>query len=680
MPPNSRPPRRSERHRLDQPQSSSSRVEPMAVTPPPTAPALVPPPDLTPAPTSVLTSTSISTPTPAPTLAHTLALPSASMSTQKQGPVQPVHNWYTDPKTKDDVAAVSHVEFMNKYWPNGQAGWAKEPFIRTFPPSTRIVSQLHSITVLCLYFGMDLQSLYEPGGYIHTAVGPRGSLSQTNGGRALDNIKKEKCFKKPVYRSILHGKQNGRFDNDICGFDPKEAAEAEHSDDLPTVDNMAAEAKIKRPLKSPSIPKPIKRQRSRTTTPARGSSAAELIDLIQEDNDHDSQSAASHLHPIEDRAKQKISDPTEWLCDESIDRSVRQILLYHNRSNFACKDPLWLDVQGVNHENKRLRGKFPKDSRIVFCPVNTTLHWSLVVIYQENGRCVKAEHHDSMANPHRTQSIEKALKEMLGVTKLLLIDDFKQRDGHNCGVFVISAVEHLVLGIPIPRDLDLAKERQKWRDRLPPSPFLNRETSSSYKLSTLEPPNHQSLVSGTHSLAPASSSDNPPLVKDEILERIQQVKDSIQGKQNALSKMQNRETFRTRFGSKMAGVRGLVEGGDFWNDKEEQKQLLDAIEVVHKLQERFESQVFRGESKTQVDQDIKDLKAQMNDLHQERVAMIQKEAQEAEAKARDLKLALLEAKKAQEEDTTEREEAQHDADHTAAQLEKAGRDHSSNAG
>jgi hypothetical protein len=187
-------------------------------------------------------------------------------------------------------------------------------------------------------------------------------------------------------------------------------------------------------------------------------------------------------------------------------------------------------------------------------------------------------------------------------------------------------------------------------------------------------------VSGTHSLAPASSSDNPPLVKDEILERIQQVKDSIQGKQNALSKMQNRETFRTGFGSKMADVRGLVEGGDFWNDKEEQKQLLDTIEVVCKLQERFESQVFRGESKTQVDQDIKDLKVQMNDLHQERVAMIQKEAQETEAKARDLKLALQEAKKAQEEDTTEREEAQHDADHTAAQLEKAGRDHSSNAG
>lgn len=259
-------------------------------------------------------------------------------------------------------------------------------------------------------------------------------------------------------------------------------------------------------------------------------------------------------------------------------------------------------------------------------------------------------------------------------------DDFEQRDGYNCGVFVISAVEHLVLGIPIPRDLDLAKERQKWRDRLPPSPFLNRETSSSHKLSTLEPSNHQSLVSGTHSLAPASSSDNPPLVKDEILERIQQVKYSIQGKQNALSKMQNRETFRTGFGSKMADVRGLVEGGDFWNDKEEQEQLLGAIEVVCKLQERFESQVFRGESKTQVDQDIRDLKVQMNDLHRERVAIIQKEAQEAETKARHLKLALLEAQKAQEEDTTEREEAQHDADHTAAQLEKAGMDHSSNAG
>ncbi|KAF9776341.1 hypothetical protein IL306_005503 [Fusarium sp. DS 682] len=602
------------------------------------------------------------------------------MSTQKQGPFQPVHNWYTDPKTKDDFAAVSHVKFMNKYWPNGQAGWAKQPFIQTFPPSTRIVSQLHSITVLCLYFRMDLQSLYEPGGYIHTAVGPRGPLRQTNCGRVLERIKKETGFERPVHRFILHGKQDGRFDNDICGFDPKEVAEAEHSDDLPTIDNMAAEAKIKRPLESPSIPKPIKRQRSKRTTPARGSSAAELIDLLQEDSDHDSQSAASHLHPIEDRAKQKISDPTEWLCDESIDRSVKQILLYHNRSNFACQDPLWLDVQGVNHENKRLRGKFPKDSRIVFCPVHTASHWSLVVIYQENGICVKAEHHDSIASPYRTQNIEKALKEVLGDTKLLLIDDFKQRDGYNCGVFVISAVEHLVLGIPIPRDLDLVKERQKWRDRLPPSPFLNRETSSSHKLSTLEPPNHQSLVSGTHSLAPASSSDNPPLVKDEILERIQQVKDSIQGKQNALSKMQNRETFKTGFGSTMAGARGLVEGGDFWNDKEEQKQLLDAIGVVRKLEERFESQVFRGESKTQVVQDIRDLKVQMNDLHQERVAMIQKEAQEAEAKARDLKLALQEAKKAQEKDTTEREEAQHDADHTAAQLEKAGRDHSSNAG
>ncbi|SCO92785.1 uncharacterized protein FRV6_16913 [Fusarium oxysporum] len=650
----------------------------MPVTPPPTAPTSVPPPDQTPAPTSALTSTSTSTPTPAPTLAPTLTSP--SMSTQKQGPVQPVHNWYTDPKTKDDHAAVGHVEFMNEYWPNGQAGWAKQPFIQTFPPSTRIVSQLHSITVLCLYFGMDLQSLYEPGGYIHDAVKLGSSLRQTNCGRALERIKKAKGFERPVHRSILHGKQNSRFDNDICGFDPKEATEAEHSDDLPTIDDMAAEANIKRPLESPSIPKPIKRQRSRTTTPARGSSAAELIDFIQEDSDYDSQSAATHLRPIEDWAKQKISDPTAWLCDESIDRSVRQILLYHNRSNFACQDPLWLDVQGVNHESKRLRGKFPKDSTIVFCPVKTASHWSLVVIYQESGICVKAEHHDSMASPYRTQNIEKALKEVLGDTKLLLIDDFEQRDGYNCGVFVISAVEHLVLGIPIPRDLDLAKERRKWRDRLPPSPFLNRETSSSHKLSTLEPPNHQSLVSGTHSLAPASSSDNPPLVKDEILERIQQVKDSIQGKQNALSKMQNRETFRTGFGSKMADVRGLVEGGDFWNDKEEQEQLLDAIEVICKLQERFESQVFRGESKTQVDQGIKDLKVQMNDLHQERVAMIQKEAQEAEAKARDLKLALQEAKKAQEEDTTEREEAQHDTDHTAAQLEKAGRDDSSNAG
>ncbi|KAK2923296.1 hypothetical protein FoTM2_016818 [Fusarium oxysporum f. sp. vasinfectum] len=650
----------------------------MPVTPPPTTPTSVPPPDQTLAPTSALTSTSTSTPTPASILAPTLTSP--SMSTQKQGPIQPVHNWYTNPKTKDDRAAVVNVMFMNQSWPNGQAGWAKQPFIQTFPPSKRIVSQLHSITVLCRYFKIDLQSLYEPDGYIHKAVGLGSSLTQANCGQALDNIKKDKVFKGPVHRSILHGKQNGRFDNDICGFDPKEAAEAEHSDDLPTIDDMAAEANIKRLLESPSIPKPIKRQRSRTTTPARGSSAVESIDLIQEDSDHDSQSAATHLRPIEDRAKQKISDPTAWLCDESIDRSVRQILLYHNRSNFACQDPLWLDVQGVNHESKRLRGKFPKDSRTVFCPVKTASHWSLAVIYQENGRCVKAEHHDSMANPYRTQIIEKALKEVLGDTKLLLIDDFKQRDGHNCGVFVISAVEHTVLGIPIPRDLDLAKERQKWRDRLPPSPFLNRETSSSHKLSTLEPPNHQSLVSGTHSLAPASSSDNPPLVKDEILERIQQVKDSIQGKQNALSKMQNRETFRTGFGSKMADVRGLVEGGDFWNDKEEQEQLLDAIEVVCKLQERFESQVFRGESKTQVDQDIKHLKVQMNDLHQERVAIIQKEAQEAEAKARDLKLALLEAQKAQEEDSTEREEAQHDADHTAAQLEKAGMDHSSNAG
>ncbi|KAI3572340.1 hypothetical protein IWW34DRAFT_637775 [Fusarium oxysporum f. sp. albedinis] len=184
---------------------------------------------------------------------------------------------------------------------------------------------------------------------------------------------------------------------------------------------MAAEANIKRPLESPSIPKSIKRQRSKWTTPTRGSSAAESIDLIQEDSDHDSQSAASHLRPIEDRAKQKISDPTAWICDESIDRTVRQILLYHSRSNFACQDPLWLDVQGVNHEKKRLRGKFPKDSRIVFCPVKTASHWSLVVIYQESGICVKAEHHDSMASPYRTQNIEKALKEVLGDTKLLLI-------------------------------------------------------------------------------------------------------------------------------------------------------------------------------------------------------------------------------------------------------------------
>ncbi|EXM15366.1 hypothetical protein V3481_018754 [Fusarium oxysporum f. sp. vasinfectum] len=653
----------------------------MPVTPSPTAPALVPPPDLTPAPTSVSTSTSISTPTPAPTLAHTLALPSASMSTQKQGPVQPARNWYTNPN-KDEHLAVDQVNFMNKHWPNGQTGWAKQPFIQTFPPSKRIVNQLHSITVLCFYFGIDLQSLYEPDGYIYNAVEPGSSLGQTNCGQALKRIKKDTGFQGSVKRSILHGKQGGKFDNDICGFDPKEAAEAEHSDDLPTIDNMAAEAKFKRPLENASIPKSNKQQRSKRTTSARGSSAAELIDLRQEDSDHDSQSAASHLHPIEDedRAKQKISDPTAWLCDESIDRSVRQILLYHNRSNFAWRHPLWLNVRGVNHEKKELRGKFPKDSRIVFCPVRTASHWSLVVIYQENGICVKAEHHDSMASPSRTQDIEKALKEVLGDIKLLLIDDFKQRDEYNCGVFVISAIEHLVMGKQIPQDLDLAKERQKWRDRLPPSPFLNRETSSSHKLSTLEPPNQHSPMSGIHSLAPVSSSDNPPLIKDEILERIQQAKESIQGKQNALSKMQDRETFRTRFGSKMADVRGLVEGGDFWNDKEEQKQLLDAIEVVHKLQERFESQVFRGESKTQVDQDIKDLKVQMNDLHQERVAMIQKEAQEAEAKARDLELALLEAQKAQEEDTTEREEAQHDADHTAAQLEKAGMDHSSNAG
>ncbi|KAL5585776.1 hypothetical protein FOVSG1_013468 [Fusarium oxysporum f. sp. vasinfectum] len=652
----------------------------MPVTPPPTAPTSVPPPDQTPAPTSTLTSTSTSTPTPAPTLAPSLTWPSASMSAQKQGAVQPVHNWYTNPKTNDDHAAVSHVKFMNKYWPNGQAGWAKQPFIQTFPPSKRIVSQLHSITVLCLYFEMNLQSLYEPDGYIYNAVRLGSSLRQMNCGRALECIKKAKGFERPVHRSILHGKQDGRFDNDIWGFDPKEAAEAEHSDDLPTVDDMAAEVNIKRPLKRPSIPGSIKRQRSGSTTPARDSSAAESIDLIQEDSDHDSQSATSHLHPIEDRAKQKIADPTAWLCDESIDRSVRQILLYHSRSNFAWRHPLWLNVRGVNHEKKELRGKFPKDSRIVFCPVRTASHWSLVVIYQENGICVKAEHYDSMASPSRTQDIEKALKEVLGDTKLLLIDDFKQRDGYNCGVFVISAVEHLVLGIPIPRDLDLAKERQKWQDRLPPSPFLNRETSSSHKLSTLELPNHQSLVSGTHSLEPASSSDNPSLAKDEILERIQQVKDSIQGKQNALSKMQDRETFRTGFGSKMAGVRNLVEVGDFWNDKEEQKQLLDTIEVVHKLQEKFESQVFHGESKTQVDQHIKALKVQVNDLHRERVAMIQKEAQEAETKARDWKLALLEAKKAQEEDSTEREEAQHDADHTAAQLEKTGSDHSSNAG
>ncbi|KAK2469774.1 hypothetical protein H9L39_18589 [Fusarium oxysporum f. sp. albedinis] len=608
----------------------------MPVTPPPTAPTSVPPLDQTPAPTSALTSTSTSTPTPAPILAPTLTSP--SMSTPKQGPVQPVHNWYTDPETKDDHAAVGHVEFMNEYWPNGQADWAKQPFIQTFPPSKRIVSQLHSITVLCLYFEIDLQSLYEPGGYIHDAVKPGSSLRQTNCGRALECIKKAKGFERPVHRSILHGKQDGRFGNDICGFDPKEAAEA---DDLPTVDDMAAAANIKRPLKIPSIPGSIKRQRSGSTTPARGSSAAESIDLIQEDSDHDSQSATSHLHPIEDRAKQKISDPTAWLCDESIDRSVRQILLYHSRSNFACQDPLWLDVQGVNHKSKRLRGNFPKDSRIVFCPVKTASHWSLVVIYQESGICVKAEHHDSMANPYRTQSIEKALKEVLGDTKLLLI---------------------------------------KWQDRLPPSPFLNRETSSSHKLSTLEPPHQHSPMSGTHSLEPASNSGNPPLVKDEILEWIQQAKDSIQGKQNALSKMQDRETFRTGFGSKMAGVRNLVEVGDFWNDKEEQKQLLDAIEVVYKLQEKFESQVFHGESKTQVDQDIKALKVQVNDLHRERVAMIQKEAQEAETKARDWKLALLEAKKAQEEDSTEREEAQHDVDHTAAQLEKTGSDHSSNAG
>ncbi|EXA29112.1 hypothetical protein FOVG_19354, partial [Fusarium oxysporum f. sp. pisi HDV247] len=60
------------------------------------------------------------------------------MSTPKQGPVQPVHNWYTDPETKDDHAAVGHVEFMNEYWPNGQADWAKQPFIQTFPPSKRI--------------------------------------------------------------------------------------------------------------------------------------------------------------------------------------------------------------------------------------------------------------------------------------------------------------------------------------------------------------------------------------------------------------------------------------------------------------------------------------------------------------------------------------------------------------
>ncbi|KAG4276861.1 hypothetical protein FPRO04_14249 [Fusarium proliferatum] len=660
----------------------------MPVTPPPTSPTSVPPPNQTPAPTSALTSaltsTSTSTPTPAPTLAPTLTWPSASMSTQKQGLVQPARNWYTNP-IKDELLAVDQVDFMNKHWPNGQTGWAKQPFIQTFPPSKRIVNQLHSITVLCFCYEIDLQSLYEPDGYIYEAVEPGRPLGQTNCGEALKRIKKDTGFQGLVKRSILHGKQGGKFDNDIFGVDPEEAAEAEHSDDLPTIDNMAAEAKFKRPLENASIPKSNKQQRSKRTTPPQGSSAAESFDLTQEDSDHDSQSAASHLHPIEDedRAKQKLSDPTAWLCDESIDRSIRQILLYQNPSNFAWRHPLWLDVQGVNDEGKTLRGKFPKDSRIVFVPVKTALpfkHWSLVVIYQENGRCVKAEHHDSLATLSRTQSIEKALKEVLGDTKLLLIDDFKQRDGYNCGVFVISAIERIVMGKQIPQDLDLAKERQKWRDRLPPSPFLNRETSLSHELSTLEPPNHQSLVSGTHFLEPASSSDNPPLAKDEILEQIQRVKENIQGKQNALSKMQNRETFRTEFGSIMASARRSAEVGDFWDGKEEQKRFLDAIEVVCKLQERFEPQVFRGESKTQVDQDIKDLKVQMKDLHQERVAMVLKEAQEAEAKARDLKLALQEAKKAQKEDTTEREEAQHDADHTAAQLEKAGRDHSSNAG
>ncbi|CVL08194.1 uncharacterized protein FMAN_14163 [Fusarium mangiferae] len=607
------------------------------------------------------------------------------MSSQKQGLVQTVPDWYTVPKTNEDRVAVDHVKFMNKYWPNGQAGWVKQPFIKTFLPSKRIINQLHSITVLCLNFGINLQKLYESGGYISEAVKTGESLTQTNCRQVLERIKNDRRFQRSADRSILRGKEGGRFDKDICGVDPEEAAKAEPSDDLPTIDNMAAEVKFKRPLKNALVPMSNKLRRSKRNMPAQGSSAAELFDLLQEGSDHDSQLAASSLHPNEDedRAKQKLSDPTAWLCDESIDRSVRQILLSQNTSKFSSRHPLWLDVQGVNDEGKTLRGKFLKAFSIVFVPVKTALpfeHWSLVVIYQENGRCIKAEHYDSLADAYRTQSIEKALKEVLGDTKLLLIDDFTQRDEYNCGVFVIFAIEHLVMGKQIPQDLDLAKERQKWRDRLPPSPYLNRKTSSSHKLSTLEPPDHQSLVSGTHSLAPASSSDNSPLIKDEILERIQQVKESIQGKKNARSKMQNRETFRTELGSKMADLRGLVESGDFWTSEEEREQFLDALEVVCKLKERFEPQVFRGESKTQVDQDIKNLKVQMNDLHQERVATIQKKVQEAEAKARDLELTLQEAKKAQEEDTTEREEAQHDADHRAAQLEKVSRDDSSNAG
>ncbi|MCP3162283.1 Ulp1 family isopeptidase [Myxococcus qinghaiensis] len=228
-------------------------------------------------------------------------------------------------------------------------------------------------------------------------------------------------------------------------------------------------------------PGPLKKPRKEKTA------SSILIDLNKEADEALSQPAHQDLSHV----REVLEEPGSWLTDDVINHVVSNYLepLMEDTATFQYLTPSVAQAAALTPQ---VLNDLQRSGDVVFIPINLdNRHWSLLVYFAQSNVCI---HYDSLrghndAFAHHLFNYLQSAGFISGSCDFLSTAELTQRDGYNCGAFMLSVIlEILKANGQYPSDQQLQgittrscdNLRKTWLSELPATqPFGSASGSSS---------------------------------------------------------------------------------------------------------------------------------------------------------------------------------------------------------
>lgn len=260
----------------------------------------------------------------------------------------------------------------------------------------------------------------------------------------------------------------------------------------------------------------------------------------------------------------------------------------------------------------------------------------------------------------------------------------QQKDEHNCGIFVISAIKCLVQGKVVPEDLDLQEERRAWLGELLTFSGAESRSEAGQDLNNCNfsrtgpatPPSsdpgsraRRTSRDGTLEFAYARSihaTDGAPVAEIYLDNGVVQTRADIETDRQTLKKIKERERLKTNLTGYLTTLIELVDSCKSL-EEDEFEDFTNLIKYAEGTIAGFDAITVNGQPKAH---HVDNLRNRKEELRKALEPALRKKGQEAEEKknvsidsaatVQNLEERLQQARKAQEQAEKERDNAQRD--------------------